>query len=189
MTAIDRETAERLIAERLSAKRRRHAHRVATEAVVLARRYGADPAAAEVAGLLHDYCRELTDAETLAAAERYGIPVGPVEASRPKHILHGPVAAAELGAAGLDPRIAAAIALHTVGGPGMSVLEKCVYLADYCEPGRDFPGVERVRALARISLDDAAAAAAQLSLLDIIGRGRGVVPAALALYNESHAGT
>jgi len=189
VTAIDRETAERLIAGRLSAKRREHAHRVAAEAVDLARRYGADPAAAEIAGLLHDYCRELTEAETLAAAERYGIPVGPVEASRPKHILHGPVAAAELSAAGLDRSIARAIALHTVGGPGMSVLEKCVYLADYDEPGRDFPGVDEVRALARASLDDAVAEAARLTLLDIIGRGRGVVPSALALYNESHAGT
>jgi hypothetical protein len=31
-------------------------------------------------------------------------------------------------------------------------------------------------------------AAVRLSLLDIIGKGRGVVPAALALYNETHAG-
>jgi len=189
VTGIDRATAERLIADRLSAKRCDHAHRVAAEAAVLARRYGASPEAAEIAGLLHDYCRELTDAETLAAAGRYGIAVGPVEARRPKHILHGPVAAAELAAAGLDPQIAQAIALHTVGGPRMTVLEKCLYLADYCEPGRAFPGVDEVRALARTSLDAAVAAAARLSLLDVIGRGRGVVPSALALYNETHAGT
>ena len=69
----------------------------------------------------------------------------------------------------------------------MSVLEKCVYLADYLEPGRDFPGVDRVRELAATSLDRALGAAARLSLLDIISRGRGVVPEALALYNETHA--
>lgn len=189
MTGIDRATAERLIAARLTEKRRAHAHRVAAEAVVLARRYGAPAEAAEVAGLLHDYCRELSDEETLAAARRYGIAFGPVEARRPRHILHGPVAAAELRAAGLDESVARAVALHTVGDAGMTVLEKCVYLADYCEAGRSFPGVDEVRALALASLDDAVAEAARRTLLDIVGRGRGVVPSALALYNETHGGT
>ena len=185
---IDRAQAERLIAERLSEKRREHSRRVAAVAVELARRFGAAPGAAEVAGLLHDYCRELTDVETLAAAARYGIVVGPVEARRPKKVLHGPVAAAELGAAGLDAAIAGAIARHTTGGPGMTVLEKCLYLADFCEPGREFPGLDEVRTLALTSLEAAVAAAARISLLDLIGRGRGVVPEALALYNETHAG-
>ena len=187
MTRIDRAAAEGLIAARLSPRRRDHAHRVAAEAVVLAERFGASAEKAELAGLLHDYCRELSDEETLAAAARYGIPVGPVEARRPKKILHGPVAAAELAELGLDAEVAAAIRLHTVGAAGMTTLEKCVYLADYVEPGRDFPGVEEVRALATTSLDRALGAAARLSLLDIIGRGRGVVPGALALYNETHA--
>ena len=187
VTRIDRAAAEGLIAARLSPRRRDHAHRVAAEAVVLAERFGASAEKAELAGLLHDYCRELSDEETLAAAARYGIPVGPVEARRPKKILHGPVAAAELAELGLDAEVAAAIRLHTVGAAGMTTLEKCVYLADYVEPGRDFPGVEEVRALATTSLDRALGAAARLSLLDIIGRGRGVVPGALALYNETHA--
>lgn len=71
----------------------------------------------------------------------------------------------------------------------MTVLEKVVYLADYVEPSRDFPGVDEVRALARTSLEGAVGAAARLSLLDIIRRGRGVVPSSLALYNETHAAT
>ena len=185
---IDRSQAELLIAARLSEKRREHSQRVADEAAELARRFGAAPEAAAIAGLLHDYCRDLTDAEVLAAAARFGLEVGPVEARRPRKVLHGPVAAAELAAAGLDPAIAGAIARHTTGGPGMTVLEKCLYLADFCEPGRQFPGLDEVRALAQTSLDAAVAAAARISLLDLIGRGRGVVPDALALYNETHAG-
>ncbi len=188
MTGIDRPVAEALIEARLSPRRRDHAHRVAAEAVVLAGRFGAPRDKAEIAGLLHDYCRELPDDETLAAARRHGIPVGPVEARRPKKILHGPVAAAELLELGLDPEVAAAIRLHTVGDEGMSVLEKCLYLADYLEPGRDFPGLDDVRALAETSLDGAVGAAARLTLLDIIRKGRGVVPGALRLYNETHAG-
>jgi len=189
VTGVDRAQAEALIAERLSPRRRDHAHRVAAEAVVLARRFGAPVEQAELAGLLHDLCRELPDAETLAAAGRYGIPVGPVEARRPKKILHGPVAAAELEERGVDPAVCRAIALHTVGDAGMTVLEKCVYLADYCEPSRHFPGVDEVRALAETSLDAAVGAAVRLSLLDIVGKGRGVVPGAVALYNETHAAT
>jgi predicted HD superfamily hydrolase involved in NAD metabolism len=186
---MGREEAEALIAERLSPRRRDHAHRVAAEAVALARRFGAPVHKAELAGLLHDLCRELPDAETLAAAERYGIPVGPVEARRPRKILHGPVAAAELAERGLDGEVCRAIALHTVGDAGMTLLDKVVYLADYCEPSRDFAGVDDVRELAETSLDAAVGAATRLSLLDIIRRGRGVVPAAIALYNETHAGT
>jgi predicted HD superfamily hydrolase involved in NAD metabolism len=188
VTGIDRAAAEALIEGRLSPRRRDHAHRVAAEAVLLAERFGAPRDKAEIAGLLHDYCRELPDEETLAVAERHGIPVGPVEARRPRKILHGPVAAAELLELGLDPEIARAIRLHTVGGAGMTALDKCVYLADYVEPGRDFPGIGEVRKLAGTSLDLAVGAAARLTLLDIIRRGRGVVPDALALYNETHAG-
>ena len=187
MTGIGRDVAETLIASRLSERRREHCHRVAAQAVVLATRYGAPPEAAEIAGLLHDYCRELSDDETLAAAARHGLAVSPVEARRPRKILHGPVAAAELADLGLEHEITSAIALHTVGAAGMTTLEKCLYLADYLEPGRDFPGVDDVRALAERSLDAAVGAAARLSLLDIIARGRGVVPGALALYNETHA--
>lgn len=83
MTGMDRARAEALIAERLSPRRRDHAHRVAAEAVALAERFGAAADLAELAGLLHDLCRELPDAEILTAARRYGIPVGPVEARRP----------------------------------------------------------------------------------------------------------
>ena len=176
------------MAGRLSPPRLAHSRRVAAEAAVLARLYGAEPAAAELAGVLHDYCRELPATAILAAAARYGIPVGLVEARRPVGLLHGPVAAAELAEAGLDAEIAGAIARHTVGGEGMTILEKCLYLADFCEPGRGFPGLEEIRALARASLDEAVAEAARLSLLDLIGRRRGVVPAALSLYNEYHAG-
>ncbi len=184
---IDRTTARAMIATRLSAPRREHSQRVATEAAALARRYGATPAAAEIAGILHDYCRELEPAELLAAAARLGLAVSALEESRAVGLLHARVAAAELSAAGLvGDDIAGAIARHTVGGAGMTTLEKCVYLADFCEPGRESPQVTEVRAVALESLDEAVAAAARFSLLHLIERRRGVVPEALALYNEFH---
>lgn len=187
MKSLGREEAERLIAARLSPRRLAHSRRVAAEAVALARRFGADEHDAELAGLLHDYCRELPDDETLAAAAAHGIPVDLVSARRPTKILHGPVAAAELAAAGLKVGVAGAIRLHTVGAAGMSTLEKCIFLADMIEPERTFSGVDEVRARALVSLDEAVAGAVRLTLLSIVERGHGVVPAALALYNEMHA--
>ncbi len=154
--------------------------------MVLARRFNGVPASAEVAGLLHDYCRELSAAEMLKAARRYGIPVGTLQRWRPVCLLHGPVAAAELSDLGLELEIARAIARHTTGAGGMSVLEKCLYLADFIEPARSFPGLDEVRVLAEESLDRAVAAAVRISLLDLVGRGRGVLPDALDLYNELH---
>ena len=183
---IERPDAEALLATRLSPKRLAHTHRVAAEAVTLARRFGVDEHDAELAGLLHDSCREWDAEHILAAAARHGIAVDPVEARRPVGLLHGAVAAAEL-AGQVSPQVAQAIARHTVGCAGMSDLDAVLYLADFCEPGRDFPGVDEVRELARHDLRAALAAAVRISLLDLIGLGRGVVPAALALYNESHA--
>ena len=183
---IDRAAAEGLMEGRLSRRRAAHSRRVAATAAVLAKRWGASPESAEVAGLLHDLRREASPEEILAAAARYGIEVGPIEAQRPVGLLHGPVAGAELEAAGLDGQVAAAISRHTVGGADMTVLEKCLYLADLCEPGRDLAGLDEIRRLAEDSLDAAVAAAARRTLLDLIERERAVVPAALGLYNEYH---
>ena len=78
--------------------------------------------------------------------------------------------------AGLDAEIAAAIARHTTGGPGMTVLEKCLYLADFCEPAREFPGLDEVRALALTSLDAAVAAAARIACSISSAEGAGWCP-------------
>ncbi|MBN2204326.1 MAG: bis(5'-nucleosyl)-tetraphosphatase (symmetrical) YqeK [Thermoleophilia bacterium] len=168
----------------MSEKRAAHARRVAAVCVELAKRFGADVEAARLAGLLHDVCREWPPEALLAAAVRHGIPVGPLECAQPVALLHGPVAAAELAAAGLDDATARAIALHTVGGAGMTTLEKCLYLADFSEPGREFPGAATVRLLAQTSLDDAVAEAARMSLASVLHKGRGIALGGVELYNE-----
>lgn len=175
-------------AGRLGPRRLEHSRRVADLAAHYAAVHGTSPDAARVAGWLHDLCRDMSDEQTLAEAARLGVPVGPLERGRPVGLLHAPLAAAELRAEGLDERIARAIEVHTVGAAGMDVLSKCLYVADFCEPGRDFDGLDDVRCLAEASLDDAVAAAARLTLLEVIEKRRGVHPGALDLYNE-HYGT
>ncbi len=70
---------------------------------------------------------------------------------------HAPVGAylVEQEAGITDREILDAIAYHTTGRIGMTLLEKIVYLADYIEPGRSFPGVDEVREIAKKSLDAA----------------------------------
>ena len=46
---------------------------------------------------------------------------------------------------GVDGEIYSAIYWHTTGHADMTLLEKIIYLADYIEPSRDFPGVDKLR--------------------------------------------
>lgn len=180
--------AQTLAAARLGRRRLEHSRRVAELAARYAARYGASTAEALAAGWLHDLSRDLSEEQILAAAQRLGVPVGVLERGHPVGLLHAPVAASELRAAGVEERVARAVELHTVGGAGMDTLAKCLYLADFCEPERAFEGLSEVRRLAESSLDGAVAAAARLTLLDVIERERGVHPGALDLYNEHYAG-
>lgn len=54
-----------------------------------------------------------------------------------------------------DEEIIYAIESHTTGRPGMSMLEKIVYIADYIEPGRrELPNMADVRQLAFRDIDE-----------------------------------
>ena len=55
-----------------------------------------------------------------------------------------------------DEEIIDAILYHTTGRPGMSLLEKIVYIADYIEPGRNHaPNLGEIRELCFADLDEA----------------------------------
>ena len=54
---------------------------------------------------------------------------------------------------GVDDEIYRAIWWHTTGHADMTLLEKIIYLADYIEPSRDFPGVNDLRACVYENLD------------------------------------
>lgn len=55
-----------------------------------------------------------------------------------------------------DPEILSAITCHTTGKPGMSLLDKILYVADYIEPRRSkAANLTAMRKLAFIDLDEA----------------------------------
>ena len=129
----------------LKAKRCAHVLGTAATAVKLAEKYGADVHKAEIAGLLHDCTKKLSMPEQLALCEKYGIALDGLEKKALK-LLHAKTGAAlARDVFGVDDDIYSAILWHTTGKPGMTVLEKVIYLADFIEPTRDFPGVDALR--------------------------------------------
>ena len=129
----------------LKPKRMPHVLGTEQEAVRLVRRYGGDETQARIAALLHDCTKKLDMAQQLALCERYGIMLDELEQKALK-LLHSKTGAAiARDVFGVEDAVYDAILYHTTGKPDMTRLEKIIYLADYIEPTRDFPGVDELR--------------------------------------------
>ena len=124
-------------------------------AVAMARHWGVNETDAARAGLLHDITKALDGERQLTLAGEYGIILTDFQEKYPKtlHALTGSVVAEQLF--GENEAVVQAIRHHTTGKANMNLLEKIIYVADYMEPNRDFPGVEKLRELAFSDLDEA----------------------------------
>ena len=174
------ECADAFARSRLSEGRYGHTLRVADTAGDLARVHGLDEDRARLAALLHDAARETGPEEFLRLADGWDLPVGEPERQSPK-LLHGPVAAElakrELGID--DGEVLEAIRAHTTGKPLMGPLALALYVADKIEPAREYPSVERLRALAREDLHVAAAECLRRAIAHNEERGRPIHPSSL----------
>lgn len=137
----------------------RYEHTIGVEytSAALAMRYGANVEEAQLAGLLHDCAKCLTDQELLEFCEKRHIPVTEAERKAP-FLLHGKVGGylAQNKYGVKNQGVINAIVCHTTGKPGMTLLEKIVFIADYIEPGRKrAPGLTELRELAFHDLDAA----------------------------------
>ena len=131
----------------LKHKRIPHVLGTEQEAIRLAERYGADVEKARVGALLHDCTKKLDMEAQLALCRHYGIQLDELEQKALK-LLHAKTGAAiARDVFGVDEEIYSAILWHTTGHANMTLLEKILYLADYIEPSRDFPGVDKLRAV------------------------------------------
>ena len=141
----------------LDPKRYEHTLGVAYTAAALAMRYGEDINNAVLAGMLHDCAKCLTNERRLAICEKYNIAVNDAEHKNP-YLLHAKVgsflAMKKYGVT--DKDVINAILNHTTGRPGMSLLEKIIWVADYIEPGRkQAPNLALIRKMAFEDLDQA----------------------------------
>ena len=157
-------------------------------AVAMAERWGADPTDAARAALLHDVTKALDGPLQLTLCRAYGIILDDFSTHNPKtlHALTGSLVAQRIF--GENSRVVSAIASHTTGKPGMSTLEKIIYVADYMEPNRDFPGVEKLRQLAFEDLTGALRLGLEMTLQTLKQEGKEISPEsrqALAFITEN----
>ena len=180
---FQRQVKERL-REMISQERYRHSLQVADTAVQLAERWRASVEKARIAGLVHDCGKSPSRSILLKRVLEFGIVMDEIEQSEPQ-LLHGHVSAElALREFGIDDEeVLSSIRYHTTGRVSMSLLEKIVYLADYIEPGRDFPGVDELRELAGQDLDVAVLRAMDLTLIHVIQRGLLIHPRTVAARN------
>ena len=158
----------------LKHKRIPHVLGTEQEAIRLAERYGADVEKARVAALLHDCTKRLDMEEQLALCRQYGIRLDALEQQALK-LLHAKTGAAiARDVFGVDDEIYQAIWWHTTGHAGMTLLEKIMYLADYIEPSRDFPGVDKLRAVCYKDLDEGLLMGLEMTIEEMTSMGNPV---------------
>ncbi|GAY72847.1 bis(5'-nucleosyl)-tetraphosphatase (symmetrical) YqeK [Lentilactobacillus kosonis] len=168
----------------LTDERFQHVLRVEQTAVDLAERYGVDPERASVAGLVHDYAKQRSDKEFIETIHKYHL--DPNLLNYGNAIWHGVVGwilvKNELGIN--DIEILKAVEYHTVGHETMTKLEQIVYMADYIEPHRNFPGVEQARKLTNEDLALAVAYQTKQTLVYLVDNNRPVFPQTVVTYNS-----
>ena len=154
-------------------------------AALLGTIYSVDAADCRLAGLLHDWDREIPKDELPRRARELGLGVGPIDELAP-YILHARTAAAELKLQfpDLDTDIICAVENHTVGSPTMSELDMVVFIADMIEPKRVFSGVEDLRDdVGTLSLKDLFAACYQTSFSHLISVRKYIHPQTAEVWN------
>jgi len=145
------------VKQHLPAGRFLHTLGVADTAQSLAKKYGADTERVKIAALLHDIAKPLTVDEILCVCRDGGDPVTDEELSSEKvlHARAGAILARDEFHI-TDREILDAIRYHTTGRPGMSLIEKIIFIADFIEPGRSkAPNLDRIRKEAGIDLNRA----------------------------------
>ncbi|GAA3407604.1 bis(5'-nucleosyl)-tetraphosphatase (symmetrical) YqeK [Paenibacillus hodogayensis] len=176
----------------MPALRWQHTLGVIDSAVELAQRFGGDVQKAELAALLHDYCKYWPIAEQRSEYAAAGL--DPDLLRYDPQLLHGPLAAEIVRSRyGIeDAEVLDAIRYHTSGREKMTLLDKIICLADYIEPGRDFPGVHNIRESAEHSLEGALVAGFDSTIQFLLSKGKKIYPQAVvarnALIEENRSG-
>ncbi len=166
------------VKEQVSEKRFKHILGVEQAALELARANDYELEKASVAALVHDYAKERSDSEFKALIVQTGLEQDLLNWNN--FIWHG-VVGAEIIKKELkitDEEILNAVRRHTVGAK-----DQIVYVADYIEPGRDFPGVDQARQLAAESLRAAVEFETKHTLLYLMNNDKTIYPAAILTYN------
>lgn len=181
---MERKQALALVKEQLRPKRYEHTVRVTDTAISLARHYKLDVKKIEIAAIFHDYAKYRNPNEMKRWVLSEKLPQDLLEYG--PELLHGPVGSImiekEVGLK--DPEIQSAIYYHTTGKRNMSLFDQIIFIADYIEPGRSFPGVEEVRSVVYHDINKACWLAARNTIEFLMEHEQPIYPDTFQLYNE-----
>ena len=177
------EQLEPIVIRLLNPNRVAHVLGCRDTAVELAKHWGADVTDAARAGILHDITKALDGPLQLTLCREYGTILDEFGYKYPKtlHALTGSLVADRLF--GESEAVVSAICHHTTGKADMSLLEKIIYVADYMEPNRNFPGVEELRQLAYTDITAALKLGLEMTLRHLANLGDEVSPASAEALN------
>lgn len=168
----------------LDEDRMNHSIRVAEVAAELACLYSEDIEKIKLAAILHDYAKNHPANEL----KRWII-----NSSLPKDLLfyhsaiwHGPVGALMIKQKyGVhDRKVLHAIHHHTTGNPQMTDFDKIIFVADYIEPARDFPGLKHVRESAYNDLDQTTYFILRNMIEYLMTKNQTIYPSTFYAYNK-----
>ncbi len=148
------ETMQKILKRHLDEHRYLHTLGVMYTCASLAMNEGVNIENAMIAGLLHDCAKCIPDSKKLKLCKKFNIQLSSVEVHNPA-LTHAKLGAyfARVKYGVQNKEILNAISYHTTGRPGMSKLEKIVYMADSIEPHRTKIILSDARMLAFKDLD------------------------------------
>ena len=170
------EQLEKVVISLLKPNRVAHVLGCRDTAVELAKHWGANEVDAARAGILHDITKAIDGPLQLTLCQAYGKILNNFSRKYPKtlHALTGSLVAERIF--GENEEVVSAICHHTTGKADMTLLQKIIYVADYMEPCRDFPGVEELRNLAYTDMDAALKLGLEMTLEHLARQGAEVSP-------------
>lgn len=165
-------------------KRWKHTLGVVETAIKLAKRFGGNPEKAELAALLHDYSKAWPIDRMEEIIRRQQLPEELLHFDKELWHAHVGAWAVQTEHQITDEEVLNAIRYHTSGRVNMTQLDKIICLADYMEPGRDFPGVGKIRELAKHNIEEALVAGFDSTIELLIERGKRIFPLTVLARND-----
>ena len=143
--------------------------------------YDEDKAA--LAGFIHDYAKQVSVEEYREVIKTKGFDQDLLNWNR--SIWHGIVGTyfIQRDLKITDTEILTAVRRHTTADVEMTTLDKIVFMADYIEPGRSFPGVEEARKITYANLDKGVGYQLAHTLEFLIEKRNKIYPRTLDAYN------
>jgi predicted HD superfamily hydrolase involved in NAD metabolism len=173
-----------LLRQRLKSARFKHTQGVVSTAVKLAKCHGVSVKSAALAAWLHDCAKALDLGQMKRLLKASG-------ADKQERVMpplwHACVGAwlarHEYGVKNVE--VLKAIRYHSTGAPGMSKLQKLLFVADYIEPGRGkWPELKRLRPLAQKDLSAAYLGVLSYKMIDLLSSYRPLHPRSVAAYHD-----